>query len=219
MLFKVYTKPFYEILRCCKVIRGLQNIFKLLTDDSIDMITAVKVYNAFGVRSIFRGSQGALAYHPSTRQMRFETKIWVSRRYGKSSKIARSWDIGFVDFDCPQLWEEPLIDQPTRLLVYRPYYNRKSFLMITIDREYISEFPSNCVDIPLPTVSSTWNEAICQCVNGWLVVGSSVLLQALQLNGELEFYKCRIRDLFFWSPMGFLISLMYIVASLPELLV
>ena len=25
-------------------------------------------YNAFGVRSIFRGSQGALAYHPSARQ-------------------------------------------------------------------------------------------------------------------------------------------------------
>ena len=29
------------------------------------------------------GSQGALAYHPSARQMRFGTKIWVSRRYGK----------------------------------------------------------------------------------------------------------------------------------------
>ena len=45
------------------------------------------VYNAFGVRSIFRGSQGALVYHPSARQMRFGTKIWVSRRYGKSSSI------------------------------------------------------------------------------------------------------------------------------------
>ena len=46
------------------------------------------VYNAFGVRSIFRGSPGAFAYHPSARQMRFGTKIWVSRRYGKSSSSA-----------------------------------------------------------------------------------------------------------------------------------
>ena len=50
------------------------------------------VYSPFGVRNIFRGSLGALAYHrpvyiyhPSARQMRFGTKIWVSRRYGKSS--------------------------------------------------------------------------------------------------------------------------------------
>ena len=28
-----------------------------------------KVYNAFGVRSIFRGSQEALAYHPSVHQL------------------------------------------------------------------------------------------------------------------------------------------------------
>ena len=43
----------------------------------------IKVYNAFkfGVRSIFRrGSQRALAYHPSAQQIRFENKVWVSRR-------------------------------------------------------------------------------------------------------------------------------------------
>jgi len=35
MLFKAYTKPIDEMLSYCKVIRGLQNIFKLLTNDSI----------------------------------------------------------------------------------------------------------------------------------------------------------------------------------------
>jgi hypothetical protein len=35
MLVKVYTKPLYEMLSRCRVIRDLQNIFKLLTDDSI----------------------------------------------------------------------------------------------------------------------------------------------------------------------------------------
>jgi len=34
MLFKVYTKPIDEMLSYCKVIHGLQNIFKLLTNDS-----------------------------------------------------------------------------------------------------------------------------------------------------------------------------------------
>jgi hypothetical protein len=34
MLFRVYIKLTYEMLSCCKVIHGLQNIFKLLTDDS-----------------------------------------------------------------------------------------------------------------------------------------------------------------------------------------
>jgi hypothetical protein len=46
-----------------------------------------KVYNGFGVRNILRGlrDQGVLAYHPVARQKRFETRIYVSRRYGKSS--------------------------------------------------------------------------------------------------------------------------------------
>ena len=34
MLFKVYTKPIDEMLSYCKVICGLQNIFKLLTNNS-----------------------------------------------------------------------------------------------------------------------------------------------------------------------------------------
>ena len=58
-----------------------QNFFQTIKRGSIRF----NVYNAFGVRNIFRGSQGGLAYHPSPRQMRFGTKIWVSRRYGKSS--------------------------------------------------------------------------------------------------------------------------------------
>ena len=41
MFFKVYVKPIYEMLSCCKVIRGLQNIFKLLTDDSTRYIIRV----------------------------------------------------------------------------------------------------------------------------------------------------------------------------------
>jgi len=34
MLFKVYIKPIDEMLSYCKVICGLQNIFKLLTNNS-----------------------------------------------------------------------------------------------------------------------------------------------------------------------------------------
>ena len=58
---------------------------KFITERGGEASFRFNVYNAFGVRSIFRGSQGAHAYHPSARQMRFGTKIWVSRRYGKSS--------------------------------------------------------------------------------------------------------------------------------------
>ena len=43
-----------------------------------------KVYSVFGVRSIFRGSLSDRP-HVSARQRRFESKIWVSRRCGKSS--------------------------------------------------------------------------------------------------------------------------------------
>src|ERR1700722_11752834 len=35
MLLKACTKSIYEMLSCCGVIRGFQNIFKLLTDDSM----------------------------------------------------------------------------------------------------------------------------------------------------------------------------------------
>ena len=42
MLFKVSARPIYEMLSCCKVIYDLQNIFKHLTDDSIDMQTTVR---------------------------------------------------------------------------------------------------------------------------------------------------------------------------------